>query len=93
MNLSDNWVELVEGGSKVRVVGISSSPGGLDWIQQGQFVQVLGQITTTSNKIFCTKIINLDNKKLSRANSKQLWDLEVSELHKVLTKKIKIRDY
>ena len=92
VNLSDNWVELVEGGSKVRVVGISSSPGGLDWIQQGQFVQVLGQITTTNNKIFCTKIINLDNKKLSRANSKQLWDLEVSELHKVLTKKIKIRD-
>ena len=65
----------------------------MDWIQQGQFVQVLGQLTnSTNNKVVCTKIINLDNKKLSRANSKQLWDLEVSDLHKVLAKKIKIRD-
>jgi len=93
LSLSENWLEVVEGGSQVRVLGITSSPGGVDWIQQGQFVQVLGQLTnSTNNKVVCTKIINLDNKKLSRANSKQLWDLEVSDLHKVLAKKIKIRD-
>ena len=91
LNIPENWLEVVEGGSKVRVVSISSSPGGVDWIQEGQFVQVLGQVTTANNKVLCTKIVNLDNKKLSRANSKQLWDLEVSELHKVLTRKIKIR--
>ena len=91
LNLSQNWLEVVEGGSKVRVLGISSSPGGLDWIQQGQFVQILGQLTTTNNSVVCTKIINLDNKKLSRANSKQLWDLEVAELPNLLSKKIKIR--
>ena len=91
--LAENWVEVVEGGSELRVVGVSSSPRGLHWIQQGQFVQVLGQLNNSNKEVVCTKIINLDNKKISRANSKQLWDLEVSELHKVLTKKIKIRDY
>ena len=91
-SLSENWVELVEGGSEVRVVGTSSSPGGLDWIQQGQFVQVLGQLNN-NKEVVCTKIINLDNKKLSKESSKQLWDLEVSELHKILTKKIRLRDF
>ena len=89
-NISENWLEVVERGCQLRVVGINSSPGGLDWIKEGQFVQVLGQVTNSNTKVLCTKIINLDNKKLSRANSTQLWDLEVSELHKVLTKKINI---
>ena len=74
------------------MVGINSSPGGVDWIKEGQFIQVLGQVKTNT-KVLCTKIINLDNKKLARANSTQLWDLEVSELHKVLSKKINIRDH
>ena len=91
LSLSENWLEVVEGGSQVRVLGITSSPGGVDWIQQGQFVQVLGQLNN-NKEVVCTKIINLDNKKISKASSKQLWDLEVSELHKSLTKKIKIRD-
>ena len=91
-SLSENWVELVEDGSEVRVVGTSSSPGGLDWIEQGQFVQVLGQLKN-NKEVVCTKIINLDNKELSKESSKQLWDLEVSELHKILTKKIKLRDF
>ena len=92
LNLSENWLEVVERGGQLRVVGINSSPGGVDWIKEGQFIQVLGQVKTNT-KVLCTKIINLDNKKLARANSTQLWDLEVSELHKVLSKKINIRDH
>ena len=92
-NLSEDWLDLVEGESQLRIINISKSPAGTNWLQSGQYVQVLGQIDCSIFKIHCTKIINLlENKKISRANCKQLWDLEVAELHKLLSNKIKIRE-
>ena len=93
LSLSEDWLDLVEGDSQIRIINISATPGGADWVQPGQYVQVLGQIDCSNFKVHCTKIISLlESKKISRANSKQLWDLEVAELHKVLTKRIKIRE-
>ena len=93
INLEEGWVELEEEGSRVKVIKIRESPGGIEWLQPGQYVQVLGQLIDHNNKVYCNKIIKLlEDNKISRSNCKQLWDLEVTELHKVLTKKIKISE-
>ena len=94
LSLEHNWLELEEGGSLIKVTDINRVPGGPNWLQPGLYVQVLGELDSKSKQVHCSKIINLlADKKLSRDNCKQLWNLEVTELHKLITKKIKISEY
>ena len=94
LSLEHNWLELEEGGSLIKVTDINRVPGGPNWLQPGLYVQVLGELDSKSKQVHCSKIINLlADKKLSRDNCKQLWNLEVTELHKLITRKIKISEY
>ena len=93
VNLEEGWVELEEEGSRLRVVNIKESPGGVEWLQPGQYVQVLGQLINYNNRVYCCKIINLlEDNKISKSNCQKLWDLEVAEIHQVLTEKLKISE-
>ena len=79
--------EAADGGHTVTVDSLSSSPGGCGWVRSGQYVQVVGQLVDGA-RLRCSKITNLTEDK----HCHQMWDLEVAELHSVLTGKIIISD-
>ena len=101
-------VQLSDGrGSKVKLLQLSGTPGknctcfeilmkfytlgGSKWVSPGQYIQVIGQVTdlvTGVAQVKCTKLTDLSNNK----HVQQMWDLEVAELHNLLSGRIAFRD-
>jgi len=85
-------VQLSDGrGSKVKLLQLSGTPGGSKWVSPGQYIQVIGQVTDLVSgvaQVKCTKLTDLSNNK----HVQQMWDLEVAELHNLLSGRIAFRD-
>lgn len=89
-NIGDTLI-LSEEGKQVTVVGLSATPGGANWVKAGQYVQVIGQfkdVVQGETKIECKTLRDLSSCRIA----KDLWPLEVAELHNLLTGKISISD-
>ena len=84
VNISQDILTLVDtSGGLVTVDDISSSPGGCDWVGVDQYIQVIGQVVN-NNKVRCDKLTDLSLNK----HCQQMWDLEVTELHNLLSDKV-----
>lgn len=85
-------VQLSDGrGSKVKLLQLSGTPGGSKWVSPGQYIQVIGQVTDLVSgvaQVKCTKLTDLSNNK----HVQQMWDLEVAELHNLLSGRIAFKD-
>jgi len=85
-------IQLSDGrGNKVRLLQLSGTPGGSKWVCPGQYIQVIGQVTDLVSgvaQVKCTKLTDLSNNK----HAQQMWDLEVAELHNLLSGRIVFRD-
>lgn len=82
---------LEEGGTRVTVTGLSANPGGASWVSRGQYLQVIGQlrdIIQGEPRVECKTLRNLSEDRVVR----DLWPLEVAELHNLLTERITISD-
>lgn len=76
---------------QAKVVNTNASPGGVNWVKKGLYIQVLGQILGVFEgkaHIKCTKMVDMSD----NSHSKQMWDLEVSELQNVLCGKVVFSD-
>jgi len=84
-------VQLSDGrGSKIKLLNLSGTPGGSKWVSPGQYLQVIGQLTEVVSgvaQIKCTKLTDLSTNK----HMQQMWDLEVTELHNLLSDKISFK--
>jgi len=77
-------------GGNVTVDTVSVSPGNGNWAwlkDQDQYIQVIGQLISP-DRIRCTKVTDLTNQRHCR----QMWDLEVSELHNLLAGTIEMSE-
>ena len=76
-----------------KVVNCSSNPGaGCSWVRRGMYLQVVGQFLgknkTSEVEVKCAKIVDLSDKNLL----KQMWPLEVQELHNLIAGKVEFEE-
>lgn len=78
----NDWLEMSEEGARVRVLGVSSSPGGDAWVNEGQYIQVIGQPRGEEGEPYveCKTLRDLTSSRVA----KDLWPLEVAELQGLL---------
>ena len=88
VNIAEATIVLEEGGSEITVDTISGSPGRCGRLEAGQFLQVVGQLVS-EDRVRCTKITDLSLNK----HCQGMWDLEVSELHSLLSDSIIFSDF
>ena len=77
-------LELEEDGVRVKVVGLSGVPGAGEGVEVGNYVQVIGQVQGLEGgqvKVEAKVVRDLTSCKVAR----QLWPLEVRELHNLLS--------
>ena len=95
-------------GSSIRLLNLSTTPGnisrsylapmifflfigGCQWLRGGLYIQVIGQLMEVKlgqAQIKCTKLTD----QTSNKHCQKMWDMEVSELHNLLSGKINFRD-
>ena len=88
VNIAEDIIVLEEDGAEVTVDTISASPGGIGWLEAGQYLQVVGQLVS-ADRVRCSKITDLSLNK----HCQGMWDLEVSELHSLLSGNIVFSDF
>jgi len=84
--------ELDASAARVKIVNYSVSGGVDNWIAPGRYVQVIGQMAGQDGQIpivKCTKICDLSGNKQEQG----MWELEVQELHNLLTNKIRFNQF
>jgi len=91
LDKDSDWLEISEEHNRVKVLGVSSSPGGDNWLQVGQYIQVIGQLKGEESDphVLCMNVRDLT---LSRV-AKDLWPLEVAELQGLLAGRLSIQSY
>jgi len=82
LDRENDWLEMSEEGARVRVLGVSSSPGGDAWVNEGQYIQVIGQPRGEEGEPYveCKTLRDLTSSRVA----KDLWPLEVAELQGLL---------
>lgn len=88
VNIAEDIIVLEEEGSEITVDTISASPGGCGWLETGQYLQVVGQLISV-DRVRCSKMTDLSLNK----HCQGMWDLEVSELHSLLSDSIVFSDF
>ena len=88
VNIAEDILVLEENGAEVTVDTISASPGGVGGLETGQYLQVVGQLVSV-DRVRCSKITDLSLNK----HCQGMWDLEVSELHSLLSGSITFSDF
>ena len=88
VNIGEDILVLEEDGAEVTVDTISASPGGVGGLETGQYLQVVGQLVS-KDRVRCSKITDLSLNK----HCQGMWDLEVSELHSLLSGSIAFSDF
>ena len=88
VNIAEDILVLEENGAEVTVDTISASPGGVGGLETGQYLQVVGQLVSV-DRVRCSKITDLSLNK----HCQGMWDLEVSELHSLLSGSIVFSDF
>lgn len=85
----NDWLEMSEDYAKVRVLGVSSSPGGSSWVNEGQYVQVIGQPRGEEGRlnVICTTLRDLTSSRVA----KDLWPLELAEVQGILAGRLTIQ--
>jgi len=82
LDRENDWLEMSEENARVRVLGVSSSPGGDAWVNEGQYIQVIGQPREEEGKPYveCKTLRDLSSSRVA----KDLWPLELAELQGLL---------
>jgi len=82
LDRENDWLEMSQGNARVRVLGVSSSPGGDAWVNEGQYIQVIGQPSGEEGEPYvdCKTLRDLTSSRVA----KDLWPLEVAELQGLL---------
>ena len=88
VNIAEDILVIEENGAEVTVDTISASPGGVGGLKAGQYLQVVGQLVSV-DRVRCSKITDLSLNK----HCQGMWDLEVSELHSLLSGSIAFSDF
>lgn len=82
LDRENDWLEMSQEDARVRVLGVSSSPGGDAWVNEGQYIQVIGQPNGEDGERYveCKTLRDLTSSRVA----KDLWPLEVAELQGLL---------
>lgn len=78
-----------EGGRRARVAGLRGLPVAADWVRAGQYVQVIGQFRGLEQgepQVEGKTLRDLSSCRVAR----DLWPLEVAELHGLLAEQITV---